>query len=189
MKNTFLLVKEKEDKEQATEPVLKKFIVSDITPERLITIHQDNKRGICLYVDELMSWLKNFNRYNSGSEEQFWLSVFSGKPIILDRQGNKNSAFIKHSFISVIGTIQKGLLNHHALPHAHQPLPIFPSSVSTSCSLQICANQSAPSRPTAETISFARNSSPFSVRTPTALPVLNDEVFDHSIKTDFHACF
>ena len=75
--------KEKEDKEQAEEPVLKKFIVSDITPERLITIHQDNKRGICLYVDELMSWLKNFNRYNSGSEEQFWLSVFSGKPIIL----------------------------------------------------------------------------------------------------------
>mgnify|MGYP000010446173 CR=1 FL=1 len=51
----------------------------------IITIHQDNKRGICLYVDELMSWLKNFNRYNSGSEEQFWLSVFSGKPIILDR--------------------------------------------------------------------------------------------------------
>lgn len=106
--------KEKEDKEQAEEPVLKKFIVSDITPERLITIHQDNKRGICLYVDELMSWLKNFNRYNSGSEEQFWLSVFSGKPIILDRQGNKNSAFIKHSFISVIGTIQKGLLKELA---------------------------------------------------------------------------
>lgn len=100
----------KEEKELPVEPVLKKFIVSDITPERLITIHQDNKRGICLYVDELMSWLKNFNRYNSGSEEQFWLSVFSGKPIILDRQGNKSSAFIKHSFISVIGTIQKGLL-------------------------------------------------------------------------------
>ena len=86
----------KEEKELPVEPVLKKFIVSDITPERLITIHQDNKRGICLYVDELMSWLKNFNRYNSGSEEQFWLSVFSGKPIILDRQGNKSSAFIKH---------------------------------------------------------------------------------------------
>ncbi|WP_300704537.1 DUF3987 domain-containing protein [Bacteroides sp.] len=104
----------KEEKELPVEPVLKKFIVSDITPERLITIHQDNKRGICLYVDELMSWLKNFNRYNSGSEEQFWLSVFSGKPIILDRQGNKSSAFIKHSFISVIGTIQKGLLKELA---------------------------------------------------------------------------
>lgn len=103
--------KEKEDKEQATEPVLKKFIVS---PERLITIHQDNKRGICLYVDELVSWLKKFNRYNSGSEEQFWLSVFSGKSIILDRQGNKNFAFIKYSFISVIGTIQKGLLKELA---------------------------------------------------------------------------
>lgn len=51
-------LKEEEDKEQATEPVLKKFIVSDITPEQLISIHQDNKRGICLYVDELMPWLK-----------------------------------------------------------------------------------------------------------------------------------
>ena len=97
---------DKEPKDQVTEPNLKKFIVSDITPERLITIHQDNKRRICLYVNELMSWLKNFNRYNSGSEELFWLSVFSGKPIILDRQGNKSSAFIRHSFISVIGTIQ-----------------------------------------------------------------------------------
>ena len=105
---------DKEPKDQITEPTLKKFIVSDITPERLITIHQDNKRGICLYVDELMSWLKNFNRYNSVSEEQFWLSVFSGKPIILDRQGNKSSAFIRHSFISVIGTIQKGLLKELA---------------------------------------------------------------------------
>ena len=37
---------DKEPKEQVAEPTLKKFIVSDITPERLITIHQDNKRGI-----------------------------------------------------------------------------------------------------------------------------------------------
>ena len=96
------------------EPILKKFIVSDITPESLAFIHENNKRGICLYTDELASWFKNFNRYNKGSEEQFWLSVFSGKPIILDRRGAKNSISVKHSFINVIGTIQHGVLKEMA---------------------------------------------------------------------------
>ncbi len=53
------------------EPILKKFVVSDITPKCLAFIHENNKRGICLYTDELASWFKNFNRYTKGSEEQF----------------------------------------------------------------------------------------------------------------------
>lgn len=96
------------------EPTQKKFVVSDITPESLAFLHEGNKRGICLYSDELASWFKNFNRYNKGSEEQFWLSVFSGKPIILDRRGAKNSVSVKHSFINVIGTIQHGVLKELA---------------------------------------------------------------------------
>ena len=87
------------------EPILKKFVVSDITPECLAFIHENNKRGICLYTDELASWFKNFNRYSKGSEEQFWLSLYNGKPIILDRRGSKNSVSVKNSFIGVIGTI------------------------------------------------------------------------------------
>ncbi|KAA6346199.1 hypothetical protein EZS27_006277 [termite gut metagenome] len=96
------------------EPVQKKFVISDITPECLAFVHDGNKRGICLYADELASWFKNFNRYSKGSEEQFWLSVFSGKPIIFDRKGMKRSISIKHSFISVIGTIQQGILKELA---------------------------------------------------------------------------
>lgn len=59
------------------EPVRKRFLVSDVTPEGLSYIHAQNKRGLCLWTDELSAWFKNFNRYNNGSEEQFWLSVFS----------------------------------------------------------------------------------------------------------------
>jgi hypothetical protein len=108
--------KEREEKglDMPEEPTLKKFVVSDITPESLAFLHENNKRGICLYSDELASWFKNFNRYNKGSEEQFWLSVFSGKPIILDRRGAKNSVSVKHSFINVIGTIQHGVLKELA---------------------------------------------------------------------------
>ena len=87
-------------------PQLKKFVVSDITQEGLAYIHEQNKRGICLYVDELRTWVNNFNRYAKGSEEQFWLSAFSGKPIIVDRRSCENSISVRKSFISVIGSIQ-----------------------------------------------------------------------------------
>ena len=79
-------------------------------PEGLSFIHAQNKRGLCLWTDELSAWFKNFNRYNSGSEEQFWLSVFSTKATISDRKGNRSSIFIKRPYISVVGTIQKKIL-------------------------------------------------------------------------------
>ena len=96
--------------EQPLEPIRRRFIVSDITPEGLSFIHAQNKRGLCLWTDELSAWFKNFNRYNSGSEEQFWLSVFSAKATINDRKGNRSSIFIKRPYISVVGTIQKKIL-------------------------------------------------------------------------------
>lgn len=96
--------------ETPQEPHRKRFLVSDITPEGLSFIHAQNKRGLCLWTDELSAWFKNFNRYNSGSEEQFWLSVFSAKATISDRKGNRSSIFIKRPYISVVGTIQKKIL-------------------------------------------------------------------------------
>ena len=55
--------------DQLTEPMRKRFLVSDITPEGLSFIHAQNKRGLCLWTDELSACFKNFNRYNSGSKE------------------------------------------------------------------------------------------------------------------------
>ena len=70
--------------------------------------------GLCLLSDELSAWVKNFNRYNNGSEEQFWLSVFSTKPTMSDRKSSRSSIFIKRPFISVIGTMQKRILSELA---------------------------------------------------------------------------
>ena len=91
-------------------PVRSRFLVSDITPEGLSLIHAQNPRGLCLWSDELSAWFKNFNRYNNGSEEQFWLSVFNAKPTISDRKSTQSSIFIRRPYISVIGTIQKKIL-------------------------------------------------------------------------------
>ena len=96
------------------EPVRRRFLVSDITPEGLSLVHSQNRRGLCLLSDELSAWVKNFNRYNNGSEEQFWLSVFSAKPTMSDRKSSRSSIFIKRPFISVIGTMQKRILSELA---------------------------------------------------------------------------
>lgn len=107
----------KEREQQAIDepikPVWQKFLLSDFTPEALAEVHKFNKRGIGVYVDELAGWFKNFNRYNKGSEMEFWLSQWSGKPINIDRKTGE-PVFIPLPFISVAGTIQKGILNELA---------------------------------------------------------------------------
>jgi hypothetical protein len=99
--------------DEPIKPVWQKFLLSDFTPEALAEVHKFNKRGIGVYVDELAGWFKNFNRYNKGSEMEFWLSQWSGKPINIDRKTGE-PVFIPLPFISVAGTIQKGILNELA---------------------------------------------------------------------------
>lgn len=91
-------------------PILKKYIVSDATPEALVKVHQNNPRGIILYIDELAAWFKNFNRYHKGADQEFWLSNWNSKSINIDRK-NSESIHIARPFISVCGTIQTGILH------------------------------------------------------------------------------
>lgn len=111
-KNYQKLSKEERKRENLSEPdvpVWLKHILQDYTPEALIEAHSFNKRGIGVYSDELAGWFKNFNKYNKGSEEQFWLSSWSKTQITVDRK-NSDPILIPNPFISVIGGIQNGVL-------------------------------------------------------------------------------
>ncbi|MDT0554041.1 DUF3987 domain-containing protein [Urechidicola vernalis] len=103
----------KELEEKFDPPVWQQSIVSDFTPEALVDIHSHNTKGLGVYSDELAGWFKNFNRYSKGSEEQFWLSVWSGTPIRVNRKSSE-PIFIPNPFISVAGTIQHGVLKEMA---------------------------------------------------------------------------
>ncbi|MBT4969894.1 MAG: DUF3987 domain-containing protein [Bacteroidetes bacterium] len=96
--------------DEPTKPFWEKIILTDFTPEALAEVHKFSKRGIGVKVDELAGWIKNFNRYNKGSEMEFWLSQWNGEPINIDRKTGE-PIFIPLPFISVAGTIQTGLLN------------------------------------------------------------------------------
>jgi hypothetical protein len=105
--------------EEPSKPVWKKILLSDFTPEALAEVHKYNQRGIGVHVDELAGWFKNFNRYNKGSEMEFWLSVWSGKPINIDRKTGE-PVFIPLPFISVAGTIQNSILHELAKENRSQ---------------------------------------------------------------------
>ena len=105
--------RDKQNDEEPQKPVWRKLLVSDFTPEALIEVHRYNKRGIGVYIDELAGWFKNFNRYNNGSEMEFWISAWSSKRITVDRK-TSDAAYLTRPFISVAGTIQNALLNEMA---------------------------------------------------------------------------
>lgn len=91
-------------------PHWKQMVVSDVTQESLGKVLSHNPHGVCLYSDELASWLKNFERYNKGSEEQFWLSLFNNKLVTTSRKMDKRPINIAHPSASVIGSIQLDIL-------------------------------------------------------------------------------
>ncbi len=102
-----------ESKERIQRPILKKFLISDFTPEALIIAHQNNLRGLCIYVDELNGWLKNFGRYSSSGETETYLSLWSGSTISSDRASG-NSIRVDDPFIGVIGSTQIAVLKEFA---------------------------------------------------------------------------
>ena len=99
--------------DEPVKPIWEQHLVTDFTPEALADIMKNNPRGIGVYVDELPSWFKNFNRYSKGSEEQFWLSNWSGKAMRINRKSSP-PIYIPKPFISVAGTIQPGVLTELA---------------------------------------------------------------------------
>ncbi|MCF6364928.1 MAG: DUF3987 domain-containing protein [Bacteroidales bacterium] len=105
--------RENEGFDEPVKPILKQMIVNDFTPEALNEVHSNNKRGLGVFKDELTGWLNDFNRYHKGSDQQFWLSNWSGTTITVNRKTGK-PIFIPNPFISVCGTIQPAILDEFA---------------------------------------------------------------------------
>ena len=115
------------------EPRRVRFMMQDVTNEAVHRILSENPRGLILMYDELAGWVKNFNRYNNGSESEFWMSVFNHKVAMSDRKGSQSGVFIRNPFLCVIGTIQPKVLtdlaanNRNANGFMERILYVFPA--------------------------------------------------------------
>jgi len=97
------------ERDQSIEPILVKTVISDATPEAVVQQLKHNDRGILILMDELAGFLNTFQRYAKGNDEQFYLSAWSGKSVIVDRKTSR-SIRINDPIINIIGTIQPGVL-------------------------------------------------------------------------------
>ncbi|MEN3776550.1 DUF3987 domain-containing protein [Priestia megaterium] len=90
-------------------PALQQIITMDSTMEALQDILLSNKRGILKLHDELLGFVKGMNQYRSGADRQYWLSIWSNEPIIINRKG-KEPIRIPKPFVSIIGGIQPDMI-------------------------------------------------------------------------------
>ncbi len=97
------------EKDKIPEPILIKTVISDATPEAVVMQLKHNPRGILILMDELSGFLNTFQRYSKGNDEQFYLSAWSGKPVVVDRKTSR-SIRINDPILNIVGTIQPGVL-------------------------------------------------------------------------------
>jgi hypothetical protein len=106
-----LTKKEKEEYPEVQQPKKTQFIANDITLEALVELHQESDNAVAVFKDELAGWLKDMNKYRAGSDLEFWLSVWSGKSVSMNRK-TARSSFVDKPFIPVLGGIQPSILNN-----------------------------------------------------------------------------
>jgi len=110
----------KEEKETAIEvqapPPALQYIVSDITPEKLIEANMNTPKGILMLRDEFRGYLKDIGRYNKSGEVEQLLSSFSQTPMTVNRKTVKSdfdngTLKIEKPIINIFGGIQDALLH------------------------------------------------------------------------------
>ena len=81
-------------------------ILSDLTQEAMMRIHNDNQRGVVILVDEIMGFFNSIYRYNDNPLLTQLLTAYSGKPLKVSRCNNPIPIIIPHPCINIIGTTQ-----------------------------------------------------------------------------------
>lgn len=95
--------------EELIEPFWNQRLLSDTTPEALAEALFRSLRGIGVYVDEIIKWLKSYNRYSKGGDAEMWMQIWSLVQLVINRKGGE-PINIPKPFVSVAGTIQPAVL-------------------------------------------------------------------------------
>lgn len=102
---------EAEDCTLLRKPQLVTTVISDFTPEAMMSIHQHNPRGIALVVDEIRALFNSVKRYNNRNNLiEDLLTAYSGQPLKVIRKSEARPILIRNPCINIIGSVQPNLL-------------------------------------------------------------------------------
>lgn len=103
----------KEDREaQKTDPEPTKptrYLLNEVTPEKLGEILSRQDRGILVEQDEISGWIGAMEKYAGGkgaaADRGFWLGAYNGGPRTIDRLG-RGETFVQNLCVSFVGGVQ-----------------------------------------------------------------------------------
>ena len=93
------------------EPILKKMVVNNFTPEVLHKRLNDNPRGCAVVSDELATFFEGMNTYSKSDTSSTYLSLYSNQSTTIDRVGKPVPLFIEKPFLCIIGGLQPRIFN------------------------------------------------------------------------------
>mgnify|MGYP003669456342 CR=1 FL=1 len=100
--------------ESSDEPVLRRFVTNDATPEALhsILIEEENATGVMVMNDELSGLIARLNDPDrGGAHRAFLLSGWTGnQSAVVDRIGRGQNLRVEKACVTVLGGIQPGKL-------------------------------------------------------------------------------
>jgi hypothetical protein len=85
--------------------VAPRLYVSDSTIEKLAVLLQARPHGMLVIRDELAGLFLNLSRYSGGTDKEFWLEAWNGKPYAVERMG-RPPAEVEHLLVGVTGGFQ-----------------------------------------------------------------------------------
>jgi hypothetical protein len=93
-------------------PTMSRSWTSNSTVEALAILLKENARGVLLYQDELTAWARGMDQYRGGkgTDRQFWLSLWNGAPVAVDRKSQKGPLLLHNPCCSVIGGLPPDVL-------------------------------------------------------------------------------
>jgi hypothetical protein len=90
--------------------VAPRLSVSDVTIEKIAVLLQVREQGMTLVADELARLFLNMRRYSNGSDKQFFLEAWNGRPFVVERL-NRPPVELQHLLVGLVGGLQPDLLS------------------------------------------------------------------------------
>ncbi|MBM3271540.1 MAG: DUF3987 domain-containing protein, partial [Candidatus Sericytochromatia bacterium] len=91
-------------------PTLRRFETSDPTTEKLGELWRDNPRGILLFRDELIGWLRSLDRDDRRQDRAAYLEAWSGLGQFTTDRIGRGTVHIPAACVAILGGIQPGPL-------------------------------------------------------------------------------
>uniref|UniRef100_UPI0035CFD483 DUF3987 domain-containing protein n=1 Tax=Bartonella sp. CM120XJJH TaxID=3243544 RepID=UPI0035CFD483 len=100
------LLSDPPSKDNTHDDDVSRFIVNDVTVEKLGELLKENPRGLLMVRDELSGFLTNLERKEYQTDRAFYLTAFNGDDQFTYDRIERGTIFIPHVTLSIIGGIQ-----------------------------------------------------------------------------------